>query len=257
MRLDRYLAENGFSSRTKAARAIAEGRVLLNGRTGRASDEVKDGDSVAVRESKFSFVSEGGYKLRKAFDDFGSDVRRCICVDLGASTGGFTDCLLQAGAEKVFAVDVGKDQLDAAICKDPRVFVLDGMNVRYLRREDIASARIDTVTADLSFISLKLILPVISQLLDEGGSAYVLVKPQFECGGIGLNKHGILKDRKRRQDIVADIAGAAAGCGLEPSGVTAAPIREGKNTEYILRLKKVCRAAAVSKQFTEMVGGLE
>ena len=100
MRLDRYLAENGFSSRTKAARAIAEGRVLLNGRTGRASDEVKDGDSVAVRESKFAFVSEGGYKLQKAFDDFGSDVRGCICVDLGASTGGFTDCLLQAGAER-------------------------------------------------------------------------------------------------------------------------------------------------------------
>ena len=238
MRLDRYLAENGFSSRTKAARAIAEGRVLLNGRTGRASDEVKDGDSVAVRESKFAFVSEGGYKLRKAFDDFGSDVRGCICVDLGASTGGFTDCLLQAGAERVFAVDVGKDQLDAAICKDPRVFVLDGMNVRYLRREDIASARIDTVTADLSFISLKLILPVISQLLDEGGNAYVLVKPQFECGGKGLDKHGVIKDAAWRAELVLRVVGAANAVGLQAYALVNAPLQPKKNVEYMVGFVK-------------------
>lgn len=257
MRLDKYLSEHGFSSRTKAARAVAEGRIFVNGRAGKPSDEVTDGDSIEIREKPLSFVSEGGYKLRKALDDFARDVCGCTCVDLGASTGGFTDCLLQAGAAVVYAVDVGKGQLDEAVRGDSRVRVLDETNVRYLRREDIGAERIDVVTADLSFISLKLIFPVIAGLLEEGGAAYVLVKPQFECGGIGLNKHGIVKDRKKRLDIVNELAVAAARCGLIPRNVTPAPIRENKNIEYMMLLQKAATGAEGIADFEKRVSELD
>ena len=256
MRLDRYLAEHGFSSRTKAARAVAEGRVFVNGKPGKAADEVAAGDEVTVRERPRSFVSEGGYKLQKAFDAFGTDARGCVCADLGASTGGFTDCLLQAGARAVYAVDVGKGQLDASLCGDPRVHVLDERNVRYLRREDIAAEKIDIVTADLSFISLKLILPVVAKLTDGGGCAYLLIKPQFECGGSGLNKHGLLKDASRRREIVSDVAEAAAELGLEPIAVTEAPLREKKNVEYIVLFRRTEGAAEVGQRFRGMVSAL-
>ena len=257
MRLDKYLAEHGFASRTKAARAIAEGRVSVNGRIGKASDEISESDIITVRENPLSFVSEGGYKLRKAFDDFGAIMSGRVCVDLGASTGGFSDCLLQADAAAVFAVDVGRGQLDASVRSDPRVRVLDERNVRYLQRSEIAAERIDVVTADLSFISLKLILPVIVQLLDFGGEAYVLVKPQFECGGIGLNKHGILKNKIARHAIVSGLADEAARLGLEPIGVTSAPLRENKNVEYILRLRKTAPGAGVSARFKNGITELD
>ena len=238
MRLDKYLSGRIFTSRTKAARAIAEGRVFLNGTVAKASDEVGEGDEVTVREKARSFVSEGGFKLQKGLDDFSQSVEGCVCVDLGASTGGFTDCLLQAGAKTVFAVDVGKDQLDVSLRKDPRVYALDGINVRYLQREQIPAAKIDVVTADLSFISLKLIFPVIQRLLSAGGRAFVLVKPQFECGGVGLDKHGIVKDREKRLALAADLAREAASMGLMPLQVTAAPLRKNKNVEYILLFEK-------------------
>lgn len=257
MRLDIYLAEQKFSSRTKAARAIADGLVYVNGRPGKASDEVAARDQIVVRERPFSFVSEGGYKLRKAFDDFGTNVRDCSCVDLGASTGGFTDCLLQAGAAEVFSVDVGQDQLDPAISGDERVHAMDGVNVRYLKREDLPMKKIDVVTADLSFISLKLIFPVIALLLDEGGFAYILIKPQFECGGAGLNKHGILKDRKSRLDIVTQLADEAAKNGLEPISVTEAPIRENKNIEYIVQFRRSEPASSATDRFKKRIAELK
>ena len=257
MRLDKYLAEYRFSSRTKAARAIAEGRVFVNGRQGKASEDVSDKDTIDIRENPLSFVSEGGYKLQKAFDDFGGSVRGLVCVDLGASTGGFTDCLLQAGVGQVYAVDVGKDQLDEALRADTRVHVLDEMNVRYLQRADIPAGRIEAIAADLSFISLKLILPVIGRLLDAGGVAYILVKPQFECGGIGLNKHGILKDEKKRREIVFEIADSAARLGLQPIDITEAPIREGKNVEYVLQVRKTGFPAELEERFINKVTELK
>lgn len=238
MRLDKYLAHQFFASRTKAARAVAEGRVFVNGQPCKASDEVGPDDDIVVQDKPLTFVSEGGYKLRKALDEFGTDVSGLVCVDLGASTGGFTDCLLQAGAAAVYAVDVGRGQLDPSLCRDQRVRILDGINVRYLERNMISAQRIDVVSADLSFISLKLIFPVIARLLDENGIAYVLVKPQFECGGTGLDKHGIVKDRQTRLKIVAEAAAAAALCGLQPADAATAPVRKNKNTEYIIKLQK-------------------
>lgn len=257
MRLDKFLAEHGFSSRTKAARAIADGLVSVNGRIGKASDEVGETDDIAVRERPIAFVSEGGYKLKKALDDFGAEVRGYVCADLGASTGGFTDCLLQAGAAAVYAIDVGREQLAPSVRNDPRVRVLDGMNVRYLRREDIDSERIDVVTADLSFISLKLVFPSLARLLEVGGFAYVLVKPQFECGGAGLDKHGIVKDKRKRHAIVSEVAEVAAQACLEPVDVTAAPLHENKNVEYIICLRKTAAPAAVAERFADKIGRLE
>ncbi len=255
MRLDKYLAQNLFASRTKAARAVAEGRVFINGRLGKASDEVSAGDDIVVQERPISFVSEGGYKLRKALNEFGADVSGLACVDLGASTGGFTDCLLQAGAAVVYAVDVGRGQLAPSLCGDPRVCVLDGINVRYLERDIIPGDRIDVVTADLSFISLKLILPVIARLLDEEGTAYVLVKPQFECGGIGLDKHGIFKDRHARLKIVEDIAETAAMLGLQPVDVAVAPLRKNKNVEYVIKFRRA--APGKADEFRKRVAQLD
>lgn len=237
MRLDRYLVEHGFSSRTKAARAIAQGLVLLNGRPGRAADEVREGDSVTVSEGESSFVSEGGKKLAKALGDFSADVRGQVFADLGASTGGFTDCLLQAGAARVYAVDVGESQLAASLSEDERVVVMDRTNARYLTDNDFPEP-IDGVVADLSFISLTLVLPAVAGILRENGRAFVLIKPQFECGGRGLDKHGILKDAARRRAVAEQICRFACGVGLRPCALTCAPIVPRKNIEYVLLLQK-------------------
>ena len=238
MRLDQYLAGRGFTSRTKAARAVAEGKVLLNGKPAKASDSVDENDRVEIAEVERGFVSEGGYKLQKALDDFHADVRGKVFADLGASTGGFTDCLLQAGAARVFAIDVGCAQLDASLASDPRVCAMDKINVRYLRREDIPAERLDGVTADLSFISLTYILPIVASILPQNGDAFLLIKPQFECGGVGLDKHGILKDKNKRLSIVLELAQFSAQVGLRPVNVTAAPVKPRKNVEYILHCIK-------------------
>lgn len=255
MRLDQYLVGRGFTSRTKAARAIAEGKVLLNGKTAKASDSVSEQDHIEIAGSERRYVSEGGYKLQKALDDFHADVRGKVFADLGASTGGFTDCLLQAGAARVFAVDVGCAQLDEAISSDPRVYVMDKINVRYMEREDIPAERLDGVTADLSFISLTYILPIVASLLPRDGEAYLLIKPQFECGGIGLDKHGILKDRNKRLSIVSGLAQFAVQVGLRPVGVTAAPVKPRKNVEYILYCVKA--EGGVTDTFQNQVAALD
>ena len=237
MRLDKYLAEHGFSSRTKAARALAKGLVTVNGKPGKASDEVSDSDDICVREEEIGFVSEGGYKLHRALTFFGDSAKGMTFADIGASTGGFTDCLLQAGAGHVYAVDVGKSQLDPRIASDARVTVMDGVNARYLERENFP-LRPDGITADVSFISLALIVPVAARLLDEGGTAYLLIKPQFECGGVGLDQHGVVKDERVRLAAVRKICLCAQSEGFALLGIVNAPLRKGKNVEYILKLCK-------------------
>lgn len=242
MRLDKYLAGHGFSSRTKAARALERGRVLVNGKAGKASQEVTEADQIEILQEQVSFVSEGGFKLYKALEDFSEEVKGCVCIDLGASTGGFTDCLLKSGVKCVYAVDVGESQLDVALAADPRVRVMDRRNARYLTKEDFPE-QADVVTADLSFISLEYILPVIAGLLEEGGRAFVLIKPQFECCGKGQDKHGIVKDKKLHESIVNKICASAKALALAPQKLTNAPLRERKNTEYVLLLKKGAKSA--------------
>ena len=232
MRLDKFLAER-FSSRTKAARAIGKGLVTVNGKAASAATEVFGNEDIRVEEEN-AFVSEGGAKLEKALSEFGADVSGKVFADLGASTGGFTDCLLRRGAARVFAADVGTSQLAASLAADARVTVMDGVNARYLRTDDFPCP-LDGVTADLSFISLGLVLPAVAGLLEEGKEAYVL-KPQFECGGKGQNRRGIVTDAAARMAAVEKVAAEAEGCGFRVGGISRAPLREKKNVEYVLRL---------------------
>lgn len=241
MRLDKYLASR-FGSRTKAARAIAEGLVVRNGKPASASDDVSETDVVEVREKQISFVSEGGFKLYKALCEFGEKVRDAVFADIGASTGGFTDCLLQCGAARVYAVDVGESQLAQSLQTDGRVVVRDRVNARYLKAEDFPE-RLDGITADVSFISLKLILPSVSSLLDGKGRAFVLVKPQFECGAKALDKHGIVKDARERGKAVLSVCEEARRLGLYAADISIAPIKPHKNVEFVLFLTKDCTRA--------------
>ena len=237
MRLDKYLAENGFSSRTKAARALEMGRVYRNGKVAKASDEVHDGDRIVIEEDPIGFVSEGGKKLQKALTDFSESVRGKVCADIGASTGGFTDCLLQNGASHVYAIDVGESQLDSRLAQDSRVTIMDRVNARYLSKADLPRL-MEIVTIDVSFISLTHILPGVASLLTEGGKIFALVKPQFEWAGKGLDKHGIVKDATVRRSVLERIAHFACSLGLCPLRATCAPLRPRKNVEYVLLLEK-------------------
>ena len=182
MRLDVYLVAIGkFKSRNKAAEAIKKGVVSVDGKVAdKPSLGVDENSAVTVNEYD-AFVSNGGYKLEKALNDFNLSVENTVCADVGASTGGFTERLLCGGAKKVYAIDVGESQLDESLSKDERVKVIDNFNARELSAQ-VLGEQVDVVTADVSFISLTLVLKPISDVLKVGGIALVLVKPQFECG---------------------------------------------------------------------------
>ena len=216
---------------------MAKGLVLVNGKAAKASDEVSESDRIEVLAEETEFVSEGGQKLHKALREFGVAVRGMIFADLGASTGGFTDCLLQNGAARVYAVDVGESQLAPHLAQDGRVIVMDRTNARHLRAEDFPEP-IEGISIDVSFISLTHILPAAARILAEGGLVFALIKPQFECGGHGLDKHGIVKDAARRREIVESIARFACSVGFCPIALTNAPVRPHKNIEYVLLLRK-------------------
>ncbi len=166
-------------------------------------------------------------------------------ADLGASTGGFTDCLLQGGAARVYCVDVGKCQLDGSLIETGKVVVMDETNARYLSASDFPEP-IDGVVADLSFISLRLVMPAIFAILREGGEAFLLFKPQFECEGKGIGKSGILPT-SRHAALLRKFYADACACGLSPQGIVNAPLRPAKNVEYIVRLVKGGQAAAEAK----------
>lgn len=233
MRLDEYLAINyGFDSRNKAREAVKYGLVTVNGRLSKPAYEVKDGDEIIITEEQA--VSNGGRKLSRAFEVFPISVHDCVCVDAGASTGGFTQVLLEQEAKKVYAVDVGRDQLHRSLREDARVTVMDETNVRTLCAKDFAEP-IDFLCSDLSFISLKLVIPIFASLLSDHGEAIVLVKPQFEAGPRFLGKNGIVRDKKVHQQVLEDIVAECRFCGLVPRGLTRAPLRErGMNVEYLL-----------------------
>ena len=237
MRIDQYLVSlNHFKTRTKAQQAIEKGFVTINDKVCvKVSQNVNDSDKIVVTD-KHKFVSNGGYKLEKAINDFEIDVSGLVFADIGASTGGFTDCLLQCGAKRVYAVDVGENQLDARLADDEKVVVMDNCNARFLQKSDF-NDNLDGVVVDCSFISLKLLLEPIKNLLDKG-IVIALIKPQFECGKSALNKGGILKDIKLRDKVVKDIIDYAAYLDFDFLGITEAPIKKDKNVEYLLYLKR-------------------
>ena len=241
MRLDVYLSERGFSkSREAAQRLIKEGAVTFDGKTAKKPSE--NIDETTEHEIKISdslkFVSRGGLKLERALDAFGIDVNGLDAVDIGASTGGFTDCLLQRGVAKVRCVDVGRAQLDKKIANDPRVTSFEGMNARYITPEEIGG-KCDIVVCDVSFISLTLIVGAVSRILFENGSFVALIKPQFEAGRAALDKHGIVKDRNKHIEVIGRVIDSAKDAGLFCAGLTVSPIEGGDgNREYLALFTK-------------------
>ncbi len=237
MRLDVYLSEKAGYSRTKAANMIADGFIEINGNPAlKPSQKVNANDDVRVLK-EYKFASRGGDKLEKAFCDFGLNVKDKICVDVGASNGGFTDCLLHHGAKKVYAVDVGDCAFSDELKNDTRVVVKDNTNARELN-VCILGEQCDFACIDVSFISLKLILPAVLSVIKEGGEIVALIKPQFEVGKKNLTKIGLVLSEKLRKQVVEEIKSFTAELGAKAEGVTTAPVREGKNVEYLIRLTK-------------------
>lgn len=240
-RLDQQLVERGLvASRTVAQTLVLAGEVRVNGHVEtKSSRTVADEDELTV-DSKPRFVSRGGEKLEGAFAAFPSfSVDGLVCLDVGSSTGGFTDCMLQHGAEKVMAVDVGTNQLAWSLRSDPRVWVKENFNARYMRISDLPE-RPERAVTDVSFISLKLILPPMNEVLLPGGEIVSLIKPQFEAGK-GLAPGGVVTDPQVRKNVVDDIiAFGTKELKLEVLGVVESPIRgrDKGNIEYLAYWRK-------------------
>ncbi len=250
MRADKYFAER-FGSRTKAAEAIARGDVLLNGKKIKPSDEVKESDEIQYITPEESYVSSGGNKLARAIKTFSINVKDMIFADVGASTGGFTDCLLQNGAKKVYCVDVGESLLDKKLQKDERIVRMENTNARYLKAETFTD-KLDGAVIDVSFISLRLILPVLYEIIKPEGIVIALIKPQFECENKKLlSKSGIVTDKKLRRKIVEKIYDSCVENRLYPQDLINAPLREKKNVEYVILLKKDALSCANKKTIGE------
>jgi 23S rRNA (cytidine1920-2'-O)/16S rRNA (cytidine1409-2'-O)-methyltransferase len=243
LRLDAELVRRGLArSRDQAAELIAAGRVVVGGTAAaKAATQVSVDAAITVRqeESEPGYVSRGGHKLAGALAAFGGlSVAGRRCLDAGASTGGFTDVLLGAGAAEVVAVDVGYGQLAWSLRNDPRVTVLDRVNVRGLRPEQVAPAP-GVVTADLSFISLTLVLPALVACAAPDADFVLMVKPQFEVGKGNVGAGGVVRDPVLRQSAVAGVASAAAALGLGVAGITPSPLPgPSGNVEYFLWLRR-------------------
>lgn len=240
IRLDLRLVELGHApSRARAQAMIREGHVFINGKAAtKAGLTCTEEDVLEIKGEVCPYVSRGGLKLQKALQDFMIDPRGCVCTDSGASTGGFTDCLLQLGAKKVFAIDVGTDQLVDKIRNDERVVVMEQTNIRYVTPDMLGEA-IDLSVVDVSFISLRLVLPAIYDLLREGGQAVCLIKPQFEAGKEHLNKKGVVKDSKIHHQVLNDFLEYSSAIGFSVRNMTFSPVTgpEG-NIEFLAHIIK-------------------
>jgi len=225
-------------SRERAQALILSGVVLVNGRpVTKAGTQFADDVDLSLQSPDHPYVGRGGLKLAHALDVFGVTVQDRIALDIGASTGGFTDVLLKRGAAHVVALDVGHGQLDWTLRNDARVLVLERVNARALTLADIPS-RVDLVTVDVSFISLRHIFPRIPGLLNPAGDVVALVKPQFEAGRSEVGKHGVVKDEAVQQRVVEDASAWAAEVGLVRAGMTESPITgDAGNREFFLHLK--------------------
>lgn len=223
-------------SRNVAQQLIKDGIVYINGKKAdKSSLSVSSEDVIEIRGELPKYVGRGGYKLEGAVKEFGITLEGKVCIDVGASTGGFTDCMLQNGASLVYAVDVGSNQLDSSLRADNRVVSLENTDIRSAR--GVIKEKADFIGADVSFISLKLVLPEIKELLKDCGEAVVLIKPQFEVGKKGLGKNGIVKDRFLREKTAEDIRSFALALGFKVLGTVQSPITGGDgNVEYLMYL---------------------
>lgn len=239
-RLDIALFEHGFAeSREKAKALIMAGIVYVNNqKSDKAGNTVKPDDIIEVRGETLKYVSRGGLKLEKAMKSFNISLENCICADIGASTGGFTDCMLQNGAKKVYSIDVGYGQLAWKLRTDERVINLERTNFRYVTREQVPD-ELDFASVDVSFISLYHILPNLRTLLKEGGRAVCLIKPQFEAGRENVGKKGVVRDKTVHIAVIEKIIGLIAENNYSLLGLDFSPIKgpEG-NIEYLCYIEK-------------------
>ena len=249
-RLDVILVNNGLaSSRDNAKRTIMAGLVTVDGIVETKSGQKFDVDSeFKVKDKLLKYVSRGGLKLEKAIQSFNIKLNGCYAVDMGASTGGFTDCILMNGALKVYALDVGYGQLDYKLRVDPRVINMEKTNIRYLDTTLIEEP-IDFISIDVSFISLRHMFPVASKILKDTGAVMCLIKPQFEAGREQVGKKGIVRDSKVHVEVIENIIGYASDNGLFPHGLDYSPVKGTKgNIEYLLYLKKTESSEEISPQ---------
>ena len=239
-RLDVLLVRNGFfSSREKAKATIMAGCVYVDGQKEDKAGMKFDTDSqIEVRGHALPYVSRGGLKLEKAVNLFGLDLEGKVCMDIGASTGGFTDCMLQKGAAKVYSIDVGHGQLDWKLRNDPRVVCMERFNARELSAEDLPQVP-EFASIDVSFISLRLILGPVFNTLSPGGSVAALIKPQFEAGREKVGRKGVVRDPAVHEEVINHVLDFAAETGFSCAGLTFSPITgpEG-NIEYLAYLVK-------------------
>ena len=237
-RLDVLLVEQGYAdSRTKAQAIIMSGQVYVDGqKADKSGVSYEETVAIEVRSGNCPYVSRGGLKLEKALRDFGVKPEGYVCSDSGASTGGFTDCLLQQGASKVFAIDVGYGQLDWKIRSNPRVVVMERTNVRYVTPEQLGEP-LDLSVVDVSFISLKIVLPVIKTFLKPEGQVLCLIKPQFEAGKEKVGKKGVIRDAKIHKEVLDNFVANVTEIGFTILGMTFSPVKgpEG-NIEFLAHL---------------------
>ncbi len=240
IRLDNLIVQKGIvESREKAKALIMAGQIYIDNQKCDKAGLMVDPEkaNVELRGETLRYVSRGGLKLEKAMSQFPIDLDGKVCMDIGASTGGFTDCMLQNGAKKVFAVDVGYGQFAWKLRQDPRVCNMERTNIRYVEREQIGED-IDFASIDVSFISLRLVLPVAKKLLSSNGEIVALIKPQFEAGREQVGKKGVVKDSGVHFSVVRNVVDFALDIGFSVEGLEFSPIKgpEG-NIEYLMYLK--------------------
>lgn len=245
VRLDKLLFERGLcESREKAKALILAGNVIVNDRiVDKAGSLVNSEDTLSLKE-RLRYVSRGGLKLEQALREFHIDVKEKTAMDVGASTGGFTDCLLQHGAAKVYAVDVGYGQFDLGLRNDDRTVLMEKTNIRYLEAAAVKD-RIDLAVIDVSFISLLKVIPKVLEFLGEQAEIIALIKPQFEVGRKDVGKGGVVKDEAKRQAAVSMIKSESEKMGLTVAGLTESPIKGPKgNVEYLIYLRRMTNVKA-------------
>lgn len=254
-RLDQWIVAHGYAAtREEAQAAIMAGDVTVDGVVAdKPGRRMPPGARVAIRRPAHSYASRGGLKLAHALAAFGIDPRERTAVDLGASTGGFTDCLLQAGAARVYAVDVGRGQLAWRLRTDPRVVCLEGVNARHLTPAQVGGP-CDLVTVDLAFISLRLVWKAIAALVRPGGNVIALIKPQFEAGRAHVGRGGVVRDPTVHEAVLRSALDTAAAAGLVPLALTPSPVTgPAGNIEYLVHLRPA-PAASASVDVAAVVG---